>query len=273
MVASRLVIYPYKMGSRSAKDLAARVTTIIGNKVRRVREVGRYHPKMRSVVLNWGNARRPQWAGGWGWEDHDGWLNTPGSVAVASNKHSAFALMKTHEIPTPDWTAEWRVAESWLREGSIVLSRMLLNSHSGRGIHINHPEEPYNLVRAPLYVKYKKKRKEFRVHVFNGQVIDLAEKRKFRTERRDESFVGLIRNHSNGWAFCRSNIIEPAGLRNLAIQSVASLGLNFGACDIIWNEKENKCYTLEVNTAPGLEGTTLERYSQAVARLVKANGI
>jgi glutathione synthase/RimK-type ligase-like ATP-grasp enzyme len=143
-----------------------------------------------------------------------------------------------------------------------------LNSHSGRGIIINNPTESTNLVRAPLYVKYKKKKKEFRVHVFNGQVIDLAEKRRFRQERRDESFVGLIRNHGNGWAFCRDAIVEPTGLRELAIQSVAALGLHFGACDIIWNEKENKCYSLEVNTAPGLQGTTLERYSQAIANYV-----
>lgn len=262
MAASRLVVYPYKMGSRSAKNLAAKVTTIIQHKVRRVRETGRYRPKLRSIILNWGNQRGPIW------ERTGTWINNPRNVILASNKHSAFTIFKREGIPTPEWTADAAVAQQWLNDGAMVLSRKLLNSHSGRGIVINNPTESNNLVRAPLYVKYKKKRREFRVHVFNDQVIDLAEKRKFRTERRDESFVGLIRNHGNGWAFCRDSIVEPAGLRELALASVRALGLSFGACDIIWNEREDKCYTLEVNTAPGLEGTTLERYSRAVAEYV-----
>lgn len=266
MAVSRLVIYPYKMGSRSAKALAARVTTVINKRVRRVRAMGLYRPKLKSVILNWGNGTVPIW------ERTGKQVNNPRNVALASNKASAFQMFANSNIPTPEWTRDAAVAKQWLVDGDIVLSRTLLNSHSGRGIIINHPGGDNNLVRAPLYVKYKKKRKEFRVHVFNGQVIDLAEKRRFRQERRDESFVGLVRNHGNGWAFCRNDVVEPAGLRDLAIQSVAALGLNFGACDIIWNEKENRCYTLEVNTAPGLEGTTLERYSQAVARLV-TNGV
>ena len=265
MAVSRLVVYPYKMGSRSAKNLAAKVTTIIRNKVRRVRETGRYRPKMRSIILNWGSGRSPAW---WGTGTA---LNSPATVATASNKLQAFQKFLEHNIPTPEWTADSAVAQQWLTDGQMVLSRKLLNSHSGRGIVINNPSESNNLVRAPLYVKYKKKRREFRVHVFNGQVIDLAEKRKFRTERRDESFVGLIRNHGNGWAFCRNSIVKPAGLRELAVASVRALGLNFGACDIIWNEKENKCYTLEVNTAPGLQNTTLDRYAQTIADYVRSN--
>ena len=265
MAASRLVIYPYKLGSRSAKNLAAKVTTIIGAKVRRVKEQGKYRPKQRSIILNWGNGRTPLWLNAGKQVS-----NMPTSVSRASNKITGFQAFKAAEIPTPEWTTDAAVARAWLADGSIVLSRKLLNSHSGRGIVINNPEQSNNLVSAPLYVKYKKKRKEFRVHVFNGQVIDLAEKRKFRQERRDEGFVGLIRNHGNGWAFCRDSIAEPDGLRDQAIRSVSALGLNFGACDIIWNEKENKCYVLEVNTAPGLEGTTLERYARAVASLVSS---
>ena len=31
-----------------------------------------------------------------------------------------------------------------------------------------------------------------------------------------------------------------------------------------WNEKENKCYVLEINTAPGIEGTTCKKYTQSI---------
>jgi hypothetical protein len=41
------------------------------------------------------------------------------------------------------------------------------------------------------------------------------------------------------------------------------LELDFGAVDLIWNENQNVVYVLEVNTAPGMEGTTLENYCDA----------
>jgi len=114
-------------------------------------------------------------------------------------------------------------------------------------------------------VKYKKKRKEFRLHVFQGKIIDVAEKRKVQgwSETHNE-FCGAIRNHANGWIFAREGMILPQGIETLALDAIAALGLDFGACDIIWNEHENKCYILEVNTAPGLEGTTLISYVKAI---------
>ena len=45
-----------------------------------------------------------------------------------------------------------------------------------------------------------------------------------------------------------------------------AVGLKIGAVDIIWNELENKCYVLEINTAPGLEGTTLVKYTEAILK-------
>jgi hypothetical protein len=262
MAVSRLVVYPYKMGSRSAKNLAEKVTTIIGAKVRRVRENGRYKPRLRSVVLNWGNARFPHWL------PNGSWLNKPDHVVIASNKLSSFVVLQRANIPIPEFTTNIQVAKEWSVGNHIVLARTLLNSHSGRGIHICRPGEA--LISAPLYVKYIRKQKEFRVHVFNGTIIDGSEKRRVGLHHRDEaSHNSLVRNHDNGWVFCRDSIQEPSDLRPLAIASVAALRLNFGACDIIWNEKQNKCYTLEVNTAPGLEGTTLDRYAAAVANYVR----
>ena len=46
------------------------------------------------------------------------------------------------------------------------------------------------------------------------------------------------------------------------------LGLDFGAVDVIWNEHESKAYVLEINTAPGLEGSTVEDYKEFFNRAV-----
>lgn len=253
-INSRVVILPYKIVSRSAKALANFLTSRLGSRVRRVRPDGRYRPKLRSIIVNYGLSPRPPWIGGL-------WLNKETGV---TNKLVAFRKFKEAGLPTPEWTESKEVAEQWIRDGKIVVCRTLLNAHSGRGIFVvtNPP-----LVLAPLYVLYKKKRREFRVHVFEGNVIDVSEKRKRRGVERGD---GYIRNLANGWVFCRDGIVEPADLRDLATKAVSTLGLTFGACDIIWNEHENKCYVLEVNTAPGLEGTTLQRYGEAILRWINS---
>lgn len=256
---SRAVILPYKIGSQSAKLLAQRLTQLLGLKVRRIRHEGTFRPRPRSLIVNYGSGH---WSRGGNF-----WLNPIQHCARAGNKLDAFKKFKEANIVTPEWTVDHEMAQRWIREGHVVVARTILNGHSGRGIVLCDLEHP--LVAAPLYVKYKKKRKEFRVHVFQGQIIDKAEKRKRRVEARPPNFDGFIRNLSNGWVYCRDNIVSPPDLDGLAISACTALGLDFGAVDIIWNEKENKCYVLEVNTAPGLQGTTLENYAQAIYNWIR----
>ena len=251
---SRAVILPYKIGSRSAKLLAQELTNKLGLKVRRVRHDGNYRPKSHSLVVNYGSAAAPKWVGG-------AWLQNPSNVSQAGNKLTAFRAFKEANLAIPDFTTSMEEAKAWIASGGVAVCRTLLNSHSGRGIVLSDGERP--LVQAPLYVKYKKKRKEFRVHVFKGQTIDVAEKRKRRVDR-DTPFDGYVRNLANGWVYCRGDVVRPHDLDGLAVAACNALGLDFGAVDIIWNEHENKSYLLEVNTAPGLEGTTLVNYTNAI---------
>ena len=141
-----------------------------------------------------------------------------------------------------------------------VVARQLTNSSEGRGIVVF--EKGQTPPPAPLYVEYIPKQKEFRVHVVYNGVIDVAEKRKKRAhEGEREQFV---RNTANGYVFCRTNISEPADLRECALAAVRSLSREYGAVDVIWNEKLNKCFVLEVNSRPGMEGTTVEKYAEAI---------
>jgi glutathione synthase/RimK-type ligase-like ATP-grasp enzyme len=259
---SRAVILPYKMGSRSAKMLALEVGKQLGLKVRRVRPNGKYRPKHRSLILNYGSSSGPLW------EQRGTWVNQPRACAASGNKLSAFQVFRQCGLAIPDFTTERRVADGWLGEGSTVVCRTTLTGHSGRGIVLADTLE--RMVNAPLYTRYKKKRKEFRVHVFKDKVIDVAEKRRVKAERRDDKYDGYIRNHANGWVFCRNDVVRPADLDGLALAACRALGLDFGAVDIIWNERENKCYLLEVNTAPGLTGTTLANYTNAIVNWIRA---
>lgn len=261
MASSRAVILPYKMGSRSAKSLANALTAKLNLKVRRVRPNGRYRPRLRSLLINYGSGGYPAWP-----RQVGRWLNPPEACAKAGNKLASFQAFKVAGLSSPEFTTSKEQAAAWIRDGATVVCRTILNGHSGRGIVLADTVD--RLVNAPLYVKYKKKRKEFRVHVFQNQVIDVAEKRK-RLNGTVDQFNGHIRNLSNGWVFCRDGVVRPDGLDELAVNACRALGLDFGAVDIIWNERENKCYVLEVNTAPGLEGTTLFNYTNAIYNWIR----
>lgn len=242
------IIYPYKLGSQSAKKLAE----LLGTKC--VRTNGTYKQFPNHLVFNWGNSEVPNWL-------LRPIINPIGPVSRAKNKLTTFQLFKETGISHPLWTTDQEVAKSWIADGQTVMCRRLLNSHSGNGIVVSRSMQ--DIVTAPLYVLYKKKKKEFRVHVFKGKVIDVQQKRR----KIGEEANPIIRSHFNGWIFSRENITEPEGLRQLAIIAVQSLNLDFGAVDIIWNALEDTCYCLEVNTAPGLEGTTLENYANAMREL------
>lgn len=186
-------------------------------------------------------------------------INNYERVAVASNKLSTFEVLKDKDgVRIPAFTTDRGVASGWLSNGVNVVCRTRLNGHSGDGIVLATKAD--ELVDAPLYVQYVKKQKEFRVHVAFGEVIDVQEKRQ--RKDYDGEVNHQVRNHHTGWVYCREEVQEPDGLRQMAIATTVALGLDFGAVDIIWNQKRNECYVLEVNTAPGLEGTTVEKYAK-----------
>jgi D-alanine-D-alanine ligase-like ATP-grasp enzyme len=43
--------------------------------------------------------------------------------------------------------------------------------------------------------------------------------------------------------------------------------LHFSAVDVVYNDREKKAYVLEINTAPGVEGQTIQVYADALAKL------
>lgn len=137
--------------------------------------------------------------------------------------------------PNPDWP--------------VTYCRTLTRSRSGRGIVI--ARSPEEIVAAPLYTKGLEGT-EYRVHVFGNDTFVTQKRRRNGAEANPN-----IRTHENGWVFCRNDVEIRPGLRETAIEGISRLGLDFGAADIIYNER---AYILEVNSAPGLEGSVLDWY-------------
>lgn len=253
-------IYPYKMGSRSATALARSLDA------RKVYPDRNYRPRPHHLIVNWGCSGMPVWL-----DDDDNILNHPDYIGCASNKLEALNILNEYGVTVPDFTTDREEAQRWLdaNNGSMVVERHRLQGHSGEGIELK--EFGQDVAPAPLYTKYIKKSAEYRVHVFNGEVIDVQQKRK-RQETPKEEVDFKVRNHQNGWVYCREDITEPDNMREISINAINALGLDFGAVDIIYNTHHNQCYVLEVNTACGLEGTTLEKYTNAIKQYAEERG-
>lgn len=166
----------------------------------------------------------------------------------------------------PEYTTDYQTACDWVTAGKVVLNRTQLNGHSGAGIVVAARVEDV-VVGCPLYVVYRKKKREYRVHVAFGKVIDVQQKMKRRDYDGDVDYA--VRNHHTGWIYARENVETSVTMEALAIRAVCLLGLDFGAVDIIYNERDDAFVVLEVNTAPGLEGATIEKYTAAFTAKVQ----
>lgn len=253
----RVIIYPYRMGSRSARDLK---DNIVGRRCLLVREQGRYIPRPTDVAINWGNPRIPNW----NVSDTGVFLNVPTSVAMAGNKLQTAQCFEQFEVSQPAFTTDPRTAQNWLNEGNEVMARELLRASGGRGLRHVFPGQ--ELGPAQMYAKYVKKIAEYRIHVFGGQIIDAQQKRR---RNGFEDVDNKIRNHENGWVFCRGDLEVPDCVLDTSRMAIRALALDFGAVDVIYNQYYDRAYALEVNTAPGLEGTTLYRYVEAITGLLE----
>lgn len=249
-----LKLFPYKLGSVTGKKLARAL------RILRVRPS--YNAKRKDVIVNWGNSMPPHFR----WMEQD--LNKPHAIALACNKLTTFETLDDKGFQhIPQFTTDYEDAKILIDLGDTIYCRTLLNSNSGRGIVIANTKR--ELVRAPLYTIKTKHKHEYRVHVFKGKVLDVQQKKKkFNLSLHQKTSHG-IRNHSSGWVFARADVSPPSELLDICVDAINLLGLDFGAIDIGHRVRDNKFFLFEVNTAPGLDGTTLDKYVNAIYNYYK----
>ena len=185
-------------------------------------------------------------------------LNSPDSIYNTSNKAKAISVLKEAGVPTLEFT---------------VLTPCIgrTGKHTrGKGFWMcqnQHQMDEAICSGAEYFVKVYPKTREYRVHVAHGMVL-------FVQEKIGDTVFNLIWNKKNGFNFrvvprseWRKEVVEPA------IRAVEALSLDFGAVDVMTDPKTNyfsffmpKAYPVavvaEVNTAPALEGYSLEKYKQ-----------
>jgi len=250
----RYRVLPYRQGSKGAKALA----DALGGKVLKL-QGSSFVPKPADVIIGWGYAGEAPWnLIGY----HFNSFNCD-SVLIkkASNKLNFFRMMRDEGyddiIP-----AFWENKDDIPDDAFPIVCRTVLAGHSGDGIVIANTRD--DLVSAPLYVAYVKKQDEYRIHVGmkDGEASLIAAQRKARRlDTPSEEVNWQVRNHANGFVFVRQDVNPPDAVFDVARKALAATGLDFGAVDVIWNAQKGKAYVLEINTAPGLEGQTVDDYA------------
>ncbi len=250
MKQRRIILFPYKLGSQSCRDLATYLRTRHGGRVLRVAADGHYKPLGRDIVVNWGNSKLPRWS-------HE-MFNKPVNVSYSVNKLACFNALNEAGISTVPFTTDKEVAKDY----EMIVERHKLCSYGGDGIVISDYETVGN---APLYTELLTPATEYRVHVFKGEVIDYTKKIKRVEEGIKSRIAGdFIKNSENGWEYIRD--VEPRpSVKELAIATIEALGLDFGAVDILRHERVN--YVLEVGTASGLSPMGVKAYGEAILKL------
>ena len=261
----RVFVLPYKLGSQSAKSIAKYFGFL------RIRPNGNYRPRMGDLIINWGHSGALNFKRGN--NEPVRILNDPSFVSDAINKIKTLKILTSKEVPALDYCLTRKEAEVFIDEGFMVYCRTIINGKSGNGIVIAKTKE--ELVDCQLYTKEFRNNREYRIHVFNGEVIDAVRKRKMSEEALAEHGINpaevskTIRNLHKGWIFSREDLAVEESVIAASLAAIEALNLRFGACDVLFNTKTKQTAVIEINTACGMEeGTTTHmRYVHSISKI------
>ena len=249
-----VALYAHNPNSEGAKELAEVL------QIKRIKlERSNYIPGPGKTIINWGSSSIPDTY------SKSTVLNNKVAVGLCTNKLRFFQKVKDNVRVVPA-TSDIEEVKTWLKEGHTVCARTILQGSGGAGLVLFDSGQDF--VQAPLWTKYIKKRDEFRIHVMGENIIS-AQRKALRSDKSDFADVDhRVRNLANGYIFARNNITLPEDVKTQAVAAVKAVGLDFGAVDVIWNEKSKQSYVLEINTAPGLQGSTIVDYTEAFAAFI-----
>lgn len=174
-------------------------------------------------------------------------INKRDAILKASNKFTSLVHMSQHGV---------RVPPSYAAGHYVELPAFGRKRHHTGGTDIMFCIQQSDVERAvaqgaDYFVKYIPTRREYRIHVAFGEAIRVNEKVLSEVATNTTPW---IRNWHNGYRFLRPRTRLADSEKQMAIDAVNSLDLDFGAVDLVIGD-DQRPYVLEVNTAPGLVDT------------------
>ena len=210
-----------------------------------------------SVFLRWGNSvsKTPR---------NSIVLNSQEAVANASLKGRMMRILKRANIPSP---------EVVFLEGSTDDQVNALKNREGfffvrQKNNVTRYDNTFNR-QTDIYVsKEINKTREYRVHVFNNEIMAIYEKIP------NDDTVKLFKSFNCRFVRCDHTNPEircNAEAQRICIEAVRSMGLLFGGVDIIREKRTKKFYITEVNSSPSLNTNNLQRFVTKLVDYLRRN--
>lgn len=180
---------------------------------------------------------------------------------IAVDKLTQYKFYQEKGIPALPWTTDPREAQKWLDAGETVMARTRIKGQTGKGIVVVKPGD--KLPEAKVYTKYLTHKREFRVNLFKGQVVNFREKLKMIGSEGDFH----IRNRGNGYTTAHPKPLEAhmrEALYRMAQQAAAVSPSDIVGVDVGYNVDRQSLFVIEVNGGPSIEGSTVREMATAI---------
>ena len=258
------VMKPYMWSCRTTSPTRRAVAELLGI------DNGMHSPRRENkVVIVWG--AKPD--SSLNYSRHK-WINTIDSVNRNRHKYNSLHIMGDYGVSVPKSLNNYSddIYDTLMNECRAIIGRRYYHQ-GGTEFHVCLSKMDINRARdngADYFIKYIPKRNEFRFHIMDRKVIRVSQKVRKTELEEGESYDDQCWSHNKGWRFRGLRLDNPLiteDLKRESIRSLEALGMDFGAVDIIEDE-DGKPFVLEINSAPGLEGTTLDIYVRELRKLI-----
>jgi len=176
------------------------------------------------IIINWGSTKSSPHV-----QKNTFWLNHPRDVAMINNKIKMFKLLQTNLLPTVPTTTSKKIAQTWSKDNKIVFARIGSVTRYSRNFRLNYPKEHWT--NAPLYTKNIESMIEYRIHIFEQELVGIERKTTSTTILYPSS--STVKIPECGWRLTCENIKPSKKLITIARNISKVIPLNFMAIDFV----------------------------------------
>lgn len=180
------------------------------------------------------------------------------------DKLTQYKYFKENNIPAVEFTESLDEALEWSLQGHTVMARTKTKGQTGSGIFVCLPQvDAFDFAEpVKVFTKYISHKREFRVNLFKGELVNVREKKK-KTGFKGGDFH--IRNLANGYTTAKCSSY-PNQIVDIAKQASLCSSSDLIGVDIGYNELKDFAFVIEVNSGPSIEGSSVQDFVEAIKK-------